>query len=57
MYQLSSSSVDTNNEDLTGWLDWKPGIGEVKYQIMSFRTLFPAAQGRLSIFQTSLTTK
>ena len=54
---ISSSSVDTNNEDWTGWFVWQPGIDGVKDQITSFRTLLPTARSRLSIFQTISTTK
>ena len=29
--EISSSSVDINNEDWTGLFGWKPGIDEGKY--------------------------
>ena len=46
----SSSSVDADNEDWTGWFGWKPGIGEVTDQITSWWTLLPTALFQLSIF-------
>ena len=42
--QISSSYVDTNNEDWAGWFGWQPGIDEVKYQITSFGKLFTGFQ-------------
>ena len=54
---ISSSSVDANNEDWTGWFFWQPGICVVTDQITSWWTLKPTAWSRLSIFQTSSTTK
>ena len=54
---VNSSSVDANNEDWTGSFCWQPGIGVVTDQITSCWTVKPASQSRMSIFQTSSTTK
>ena len=54
---VSSSSVDANNEDWTGWFFWKPGIGVATDHITSWWTVKPTARSWLSIFQTKSTMK